>query len=307
MNGRVTRPSRPPQSGPTPLFEREGHATLPPGRQSRPGPTLPRGSLRSLVLWIVALSQIAGCAHPEPESAASAAQHAPPVAPRHPKRIEQHGQTRVDDYAWLREKDSPEVLAYLHAENAFTQQLMRSTEALQEKLYSEIVGRIQQTDETPPVRRGTFLYYSRTTEGKQYPVYCRKRAGIDAAEEVLLDLNALAEREKFLDLGEFEVSDDGNLLAYSLDTSGFREYTLQIKNLQTGAPSPERIQKVSSGRLGRRRQDAVLHRGGRGQALVPRVPPRARAEARKRRARATRRRTSASRSTCRARAARRTC
>jgi oligopeptidase B len=200
--------------------------------------------MRKELVFALLLTACAGTA--QKPAQAGAAQVAPPVAPKHPKAIEQHGETRVDDYAWLRAKDSPEVLAYLHAENAYTEAFMRPTEALQSALYSEIVGRIQQTDETPPVRRGAYVYYSRTTEGQQYPVYCRKRTGPDANEAVLLDLNALAEREKFLDVGEYEVSDDGNLLAFSLDTTGFREYTLQVKDLRTGALSPERIAKVSS-------------------------------------------------------------
>jgi oligopeptidase B len=192
---------------------------------------------------LLLLSACGGNARPAQDATTQAG---PPVAPKHAKVIQQHGETRVDDYAWLREKDSPEVLAYLHAENAYTQGVMAPTEALQETLYKEIIGRIQQTDETPPVQRGAYLYYSRTTEGLQYPVYCRKHTGADAAEQKLLDMNALAEREKFLDLGEYEVSDDTNLLAYSLDTTGFRDYTLQIKDLRTGAISPERIPKVAS-------------------------------------------------------------
>lgn len=170
----------------------------------------------------------------------------PPVAPKRPKRLTAHGDTRVDDYYWLREKDSPEVLAYLKAENAYADAIMKPAEELQETLYQEFLARIKQTDLSVPYRKGGYFYYSRTEDGKQYRIYCRKAGSPDAAEEIILDVNALAEGERFMRLGEFQVSDDGNLLAYSTDNTGFREYTLHVKNLGTGEIGPERIGKAKS-------------------------------------------------------------
>ncbi|MEM9727882.1 MAG: S9 family peptidase [Myxococcota bacterium] len=180
-----------------------------------------------------------------------ASQHAPPtmtppVAAKKPESVTLHGDTRVDDYGWLREKGSPEVTEYLEAENAYAESILEATESLQEELYEEIVGRIQETDRSAPYRKGEFEYYRRTTEGLQYPVYHRRKPSNDSTEEVLLDMNALAENRPFLGLGLFQVSPDGRLLAYSLDETGFRDYTLQIKNLETGEVLPERIEKVKS-------------------------------------------------------------
>ncbi|PTL85061.1 S9 family peptidase [Vitiosangium sp. GDMCC 1.1324] len=185
---------------------------------------------------------------PAPEVAAAPAPSGPvpPVARRVPHPVTQHGDTRQDDYYWLREKESPEVRAYLEAEAAYTAEVMKPTEALRQKLYEEMLGRIQQTDLSVPYRKGGFFYYSRTEEGKQYPILCRKKGNLEAPEEVMLDLNVLAEGQPFLGLGEAEVSDDGNLLAYSLDGTGFRQYTLQVKDLRTGKLGVERMEKVTS-------------------------------------------------------------
>ncbi|MGD0577564.1 MAG: S9 family peptidase [Bryobacteraceae bacterium] len=165
---------------------------------------------------------------------------AAPIAPRRPKTIEQHGETRVDDYFWLREKDNPEVRAYLEAENAWTAAQMRDTRQLEERLYREIVGRIQETDSSAPVRSGPWLYYSRTLAGKQYKLYCRKPASA-GEEEVLLDANALAGDCAYFQLGVFEPSPDHMLLAWSVDTVGDEDFTIFVKDLRTGALLPDRI------------------------------------------------------------------
>lgn len=170
---------------------------------------------------------------------------APPVAARRPHSTTLHGETLVDDYYWFREKSSPEVISYLEAENAYTAAVMKPTEPLQKKLYEEMLGRIKQTDENVPYRYRKHFYYSRTVEGKQYPIYARKRA-LDAPEEVLLDVNELAQGHKYMAVGAFEVSDDENLLAYSTDNTGFRQYTLQVKDLRTGQLLPDRIEKTTS-------------------------------------------------------------
>jgi oligopeptidase B len=170
----------------------------------------------------------------------------PPSARREPKVDVVHGEKRQDDYFWLRRKEDPQVREHLEAENAYTDAVMKPTEALQEALYSEMLGRIKETDLSVPYRKGGFFYYSRTEKGKQYSISCRRKGTLDAPEEVMLDANELARGEKFFALGDVEVSDDGNLLAYSTDVTGFREYTLFVKDLRTGALAPEVFRKVSS-------------------------------------------------------------
>jgi oligopeptidase B len=164
----------------------------------------------------------------------------------HAHAVTLHGDTRVDDYFWLREKGSAEVNAYLEAENAYADRIMSPTTALQKTLYDEIVGRIQQTDQSAPYRKGKFEYYERTEEGKQYPTYCRRELGKSQTEQVLLDMNALAEGRSFLGLGVYEVSPDGRYLAFALDETGFRDYTLRVKDLRSGEVLRERLDKVKS-------------------------------------------------------------
>jgi oligopeptidase B len=171
---------------------------------------------------------------------------APPVLRKVPKITEIHGDRLVDDYFWLREKSDPGVAAYLEDENAYTAAVMKPTEALQEALYKEMLGHIKETDLSVPYKDGAHFYYARTEEGKQYPIYCRKQGSLDAVEEVTLDVNELAKSEAFMDVGAYRVSDDGNLLAYSTDNTGFRQYTLVVKDLRTGQLLPERLPKTVS-------------------------------------------------------------
>ncbi len=170
----------------------------------------------------------------------------PPVANKIPHKTEIHGQTLVDNYFWLRDKQNPDVRAYLEAENAYADAMLVPTRQLQETLYKEMVGHIKETDVGVPYRQGDYFYYTRTEAGKQYAIYCRKKGTVEASEEIALDVNKLAEGEKFMSVAVFAVSDDGNLLAYSTDNTGFRQYTLHIKNLKTGELYPERMQKVGS-------------------------------------------------------------
>ena len=170
----------------------------------------------------------------------------PPVARREPVEHVLHGDRRIDPYAWLRQKEDPEVLAYLSAENAYTDALLRGTEAFQQRLYDEMLARILQTDLSVPYRLRGYLYFTRTEEGRQYPIHSRRLDAENSGEEVLLDLNALAASHSFLGLGSFAVSDDNQLLAYSLDLTGFRQYTLQIKDLAAGETLPTRIERVTS-------------------------------------------------------------
>ncbi len=157
-----------------------------------------------------------------------------------------HGQTLPDEYFWLREKSDPAVVSYLEAENAYTDALLAPQRALQEQLYDEMLSHIKQTDLSVPYRLGEYLYYSRTEEGRQYPIFARKRTAGDAPEEITLDLNLLAEGHAFLGLGAYEVSDDGHLLAYALDTTGYRQYTLAVRDLRTGRDLPDTAQRVTS-------------------------------------------------------------
>jgi oligopeptidase B len=170
---------------------------------------------------------------------------APPVAKKVPKVAVVHGDVRQDDYFWLRDKDAPDVTAYLESENAYTDVVMKSTEAFQDALYREMLARIKEDDTSVPYPYSGWLYYSRTETGKQYAIHCRKRAP-DAPEQVTLDLNALAEGHEFLALGAYAVSDDGRWLAYTLDYTGFRDYALHVKDLVGGAVATERVEKVSS-------------------------------------------------------------
>jgi oligopeptidase B len=169
----------------------------------------------------------------------------PPVAKRVEHREVRHDATVIDDYYWLREKSNPDVIKYLEAENAYTEAMTQDLKPFEDTLYHEMLGHIKQTDLTVPERRGDFFYYSRTEEGKQYPIYCRKK-GLDGTEEVLLDLNQLAEGKKFVGLGAFEVSDDQNLLAYTTDYVGFRQFSLQVKDLRTGQVLPDTTERVDS-------------------------------------------------------------
>lgn len=172
--------------------------------------------------------------------------HPPPLARRDPVETIVHHDRRIDDYAWLREKTNPEVIAYLEAENAYAERVLLPTQVFQETLYAEMLGRILQTDLSVPYGRRGYLYFTRTEEGKQYPSFLRRLQAEGSPDEQLLDLNALAAGHSFMGLESFEISDDNQLLAYSTDTTGFRQYTLEIKDLSTGASLPERIPRVTS-------------------------------------------------------------
>ena len=170
----------------------------------------------------------------------------PPVAEREPRRTAMHGVELQDDYAWMRDKGSARVTAYLEAENAYTAQAMRGTEALQEALYQEILSHIQEDDVSVPYRDGEWMYLIRTQKGKQYARYCRWPLGRPDAEEVMLDVNALAEGQAFMAVGDLSVSPDGKLLAYTTDATGFRQYTLAVKNLETGELLADTAERVGS-------------------------------------------------------------
>lgn len=170
----------------------------------------------------------------------------PPVAKKVPKVTEIHGQKLVDNYYWIREKSNPEVVAYLDAENAYADAMMKPTEPLQKHLYDEMLSRIKETDVSVPYKDGEYFYYTRTEAGKQYGIRCRKKGSLDAPEQIVLDVNELAKAQVFMHVGAYAVSDDANLLAYSTDNTGFRQYTLAVKDLRTGELLPDHVEKTGS-------------------------------------------------------------
>jgi oligopeptidase B len=170
----------------------------------------------------------------------------PPVAKIESKIDTLFGQEMVDNYFWLRQRGNPEVIDYLKAENAYTEAVMKHTEKLQDKLYREMVGRIKETDLSVPVKRDEFYYYSRTEEGKQYKIYCRKKGSLEAEEEILLDVNLVAAGREYMGLGIYEVSPSHRLLAYAVDTTGSERFTLRVKDLETQELYPDVIDSVST-------------------------------------------------------------
>ena len=170
----------------------------------------------------------------------------PPMTEKKTKTTKIHDDTMIDDYFWLREKTNPAVIAHLDAENSYAEAMMKPTAALQDKLYKEMVGHIKETDVSVPYRWGTYFYYTRTEQGKQYPINCRKKGSLEAKEEVVLDQNELSKGLKFFSVGAFVPSDDNNLLAYSTDTTGYRQYKLQIKDLRTGQLLTETFDRVGN-------------------------------------------------------------
>jgi oligopeptidase B len=173
----------------------------------------------------------------------------PPTARKEHKETVLHGVTLTDDYAWLRDKDHPDVTAYLKAENEYAESLTADLAPLRDQLYDEMLSHIKQTDESAPYREGDWWYYIRTEEGKQYSIFCRKSGSLSAPqgpEQIILDGNQLAEGLAFFAIGATDISDDGRWLAYTVDTTGFRQYTLRIKNLETGETLPGEVLRVGS-------------------------------------------------------------
>lgn len=173
----------------------------------------------------------------------------PPIARKEPKVLKIHGYEIVDNYAWLRdrnEKKDPEIIKYLEAENAYTEYHMGKYKPLVDRLYNEMLGRIKQTDMSVPYRLGNYWYFTKTEEGKQYPIFYRSKSKDLSEAELLLDQNELAKGFNYFAISIFEPSDDGNLLAFATDTTGYRQYTLQIKDLRTGKMLPDKIERVTS-------------------------------------------------------------
>lgn len=165
----------------------------------------------------------------------------PPVAKRIPHALTHHGDTRVDDYYWMRERADPDVVAYLEAENRYTEAVMKPTEALRKKLYDEILGRIQETDLSVPVKRDDYYYYTRTEKGRAYPIFCRRQGSAEGPEQILLDVNELASGQAYMQVGNFSVSPNHRLLAYSTDSTGDEVFTTVVEDLSSGELLPDRI------------------------------------------------------------------
>ncbi len=169
-----------------------------------------------------------------------------PIVAEKPHEITIHNDTRVDNYFWLNQREDPEVLAYLEAENAYLEKVMAPLADMKESLFQEMKSRIKEEDESVPYEDGNYLYYSKYVEGGEYPVFCRKKIGTDG-EEILLDGNEMGKGQSYFEIGGMEVSDDETLLAFSTDTIGRRNYTLQIKNLVTGQILKDSISNTEGG------------------------------------------------------------
>lgn len=168
----------------------------------------------------------------------------PPVAKIEPKKVDLGGQEVIDNYWWLRDRSDAAVTTYIESENAYTDEVMQPTRALQEKLFKELTDRLPPTNESVPYKEGDWWYS--TLHGEEYPVELRRKGSPDAKPERILDVNKLAEGKKFFDFNAGVVSDDGNLLAFSTDSTGNRQYVLQIKDLRTGKIYPDKIQLIDS-------------------------------------------------------------
>ncbi len=169
-----------------------------------------------------------------------------PLCARREPHFTLHHQTELaDNYTWLRQKESPEVIAYLSDETAYAESYMQPTKGLQGALYEEMLSHIQETDTSVPYRDGHWLYYTRTVKGLQYAIHCRK-ASETSPEVVVLDVNELAKGKAFMSLGASSVSPDGNLLAYSTDETGFRQYTMHVRDLRTGVDLLDTAERVGS-------------------------------------------------------------
>ena len=169
----------------------------------------------------------------------------PPAAGKTPTKLEKHGHVRTDDYFWLKDRNNPEVIKYLEAENAYTDAVMAHTKPLQAKLAQEFKDRIKQTDMSVPYRKDGYYYYDRVEEGKEYPIYCRKKGSLAAPEEIMLDVNKMAQGHAFFSCRPGDVSSGQDILAYAVDAAGRNFYTIRFKNLSTGEPLADEIRDVT--------------------------------------------------------------
>ncbi|HRZ21103.1 MAG TPA: oligopeptidase B, partial [Bacteroidales bacterium] len=165
-----------------------------------------------LAVWIISLSIFSGCVKNQK------AMPNPPVAGKIEKKLVMHGHERMDPYYWMNQRDDEKVIGYLEAENAYTDAVMAHTKDLQKQLYDEMLSRIRQDDESVPYKKDGYYYYSRYEQGKEYPIHCRKKAALGNPEEILLNVNEMAEGHEFFSLGSYDISTNNQLIAYSVDT-----------------------------------------------------------------------------------------
>jgi len=170
-----------------------------------------------------------------------------PKAKKVKKELTAHGHTRVDNYYWLNDREDLEVISYLDEENAYTETVLKHTEEFQESLFDEIVGRIKQTDESVPYKRNGYFYYTRYEEGKEYPIHCRKKESMEADEEIMLNVNEMAEGYNYYSVSGLNVSPDNKLLAFGVDTVSRRQYDIHYKNLETGEILENKIPNTTGG------------------------------------------------------------
>ena len=194
---------------------------------------------------------------------------APPTAAQRPHELTIHGDTRIDPYYWLRDREDPEVIAYLEAENDYTAQTLAGTETLQDEIYEEIVGRMDPTDESVPYELDGYWYYTRYEEGRDYPLYCRREGTRDAPEEIMLDGNAMAEGTSYFALAGVTVSSDRQMVAYGVDTVGRRKYTIHFKDLSTGEVLEQTIPDVTPNLVWAEGRRVIFHTGKDPQTLRP--------------------------------------
>ena len=170
----------------------------------------------------------------------------PPEAEKIPVELINHGDTRIDNYYWMKERDNPKVKSYLEQENGYLNKIMVHTEALQQELYDELTGRLKQDDESAPYKQNGYYYYTRYEESKEYPIYCRKKGDLEAEEEIMLNVNEMAEGYDYFNVARLSVSPDNKWLAYGVDTVSRRLYTIHFKNLETGELLPDELPNTSA-------------------------------------------------------------
>ncbi|NIP25906.1 MAG: prolyl oligopeptidase family serine peptidase [Phycisphaerae bacterium] len=191
---------------------------------------------RAYLQFCTIILAFSGCSINQPES---------PVAKKIPTKLEKHGHIRTDDYYWLKERDNPEVIDYLKAENEYTEAIMAHTKGLQETLFEEFKTRIKQTDMSVPYKKDDYYYYTRTEEGKDYPFHCRKKGSLESPEKVMLDVNKMAIGHEFFSVGQRNISRNQDILAYSVDTMGRSIYKIRFKDLITDKPISDEIANVT--------------------------------------------------------------
>src|SRR5712692_37192 len=190
-------------------------------------------------LALTAFIPAAVAAQQAPTTSPAAPALTPPMAAVRPHRFDEFGTVRIDQYYWLKDRNNPDVIKYLEDENAYTKAVMAHTEALQGRLYEELKGRVLQNDQSVPFREGNYFYYTRLVEGKNYPIYARKRGSLSAPEEIMIDANVLAVGKATFLIRAWEVSSGEDLLAFAVDTSGGRVGSIRFKNLRTGETLPD--------------------------------------------------------------------